>query len=239
MTGSTGFSQAAGEVGHMLATRPLIRTINFHNTARERTHIFEQQLAHCSRHFATPTEDDLDRYLSTGRWDKPRPGMILAFYEGYRNNCDVILPLLERYGLVGWFFVITGFVDCPVDAQLDYLEPHGIGMSTREYSDGRYAMTWDELREIDRIHVVASHALSHLSIAEMDEAAQRAEIIGSQESFKVHLGHPVRTFVSRGAPPYGQHPPSDALIDEAGYQFVVSGYKIQRLRSWHPVDRRE
>ena len=226
----SGFPKAAGQVGEGLRHKPLLRAINFHNTAQQNVDEFERQLAHGARHFSSLDEDDLDRYLATGRWHKSRRGLLLAFYEGYRNNYDVILPLLERYGLTGWFFIITGFVDCPVHEQLDYVDPHDIGMSTREYPDGRYALSWDEVRSIDQRHVVASHALSHWLIAPMSESARRAEIVGSQATLTRELGHPVRTFVSRGGPAYGDHAPSDALIDEAGYQFVVSGYGIQRLR---------
>ena len=226
----TAFTRIVASLQSAWTSQPLLRSINFHNTARVNVERFERQLAHCAEHFSTVSEDDLDRYLSTGVWEKPRPGMLLAFYEGYRNNYDVIVPLLDRYGLTGWFFVITGFVDCPVPDQLAYVEPHGIDMVSREYADGRYAMTWEELRSIDGRHVIASHALSHWEIAPMSPEEQRAEIVGSQASFERHLGHPVRAFVSRGGPAYGDHPPTDALIDEAGYQFVVSNYRIQRLR---------
>jgi peptidoglycan/xylan/chitin deacetylase (PgdA/CDA1 family) len=142
--------------------------------------------------------------------------MILAFYEGYRNGYDVILPLLEKYRLTGWFFVITGFVDASPADQLRYADLHGIDMASREYDDGRYALSWNELMDIDRKHVVASHALSHEELAPMDDAARRAEVLGSQETFLRNLGHPVRTFVSRGGPAYGDHDATDRLIDAAG-----------------------
>ena len=225
------FAALADNLYEAWKSKPLIRSINFHNTARSNAEVFDRQLEHCARHFSTVSEDELDAYLATGEWHKSRPGMLLAFYEGYRNNYDIILPLLEKHGLIGWFFVITGFVDCPVAEQLDYVEPHGIDMVSREYADGRYAMTWEELRRIDDRHVVASHARSHLRIAPMSPAERRAEIVGSQESFVRNLGHPVSTFVSRGGPAHGDHTVSDVLIAEAGYQFVISNYRIQRLRS--------
>ncbi len=105
-------------------------------------------------------------------------------------------------------------------------------MGSREYADGRYALDWNELREIDRSHVVASHALSHEVLAAMDEPARLAEVAGSQQTFVHNLGHPVRTFVSRGGPAYGEHESTDRLIDAAGYQFVVSNFRIQRIREW-------
>ena len=225
----SAFLESAAEVRGLMASAPMIRAVNYHNTAGERAAEFDAQFAHCRKHFSSVTEDDLDRYLQSGQWHKEKPGLLLAFYEGYRNNFDVVLPLLEKHGLTGWFFIITGFVDCPVEQQLDFVEPHGIGMSTREYADGRYAMSWDEIRELDRLHVVASHAHSHWLIAPMSAEDQRREVIGSQERFRDELGHPVSTFVSRGGPAYGDHAPTDRLIEEAGYRFVVSGYRIQRV----------
>lgn len=104
----TPFTQLAQFGRDQMATKPLVRAINFHNTARANSAEFERQLAHCATSFSTVNEYDLDRYLSTGDWHKPKPGMLLAFYEGYRNNYDVIVALLERLELTGWFFVITG-----------------------------------------------------------------------------------------------------------------------------------
>lgn len=224
------FDTDSAMIANLLASRPLVRAINFHNTPARRRPELDRQLAHCARHFASVTEDDLDRYLAGGRWHKDKPGMILAFYEGYRNGYDVIRPLLEKHGLTGWFFVITGFVDAPVASQLDYALAHVIEMETREYEDGRYALSWDEIRKLGGRHVIASHARSHRPIAEMDKDAQREEVLGSLDRFVSELGHPPRSFASWGGPAYGENAAVDRLVDEAGYQFQFSNYRIQRLR---------
>lgn len=217
-------------IAGLLAARPLVRAVNFHNTPARRRPELDRQLAHCARYFSPVTEDDLESYLASGRWHKNRPGIILAFYEGYRNGYDVVRPLLEKHGMTGWFFVITGFVDCPVDEQLGYALAHGIEMETREYDDGRYAMSWEEIRKLDGRHVIASHARSHRPIADMEASEQHAEVTGSQDRFVAELGRPVRSFVSWGGPPYGEEPAVDRLVDDAGYQFQFSNYRIQRLR---------
>jgi hypothetical protein len=224
------FNSSVADLARQMESRALIRVVNFHNTSRARQAEYREQLARLSREFSPVNEGDLDRYLATGRWHKAKPGVIPGFYEGYRNGHDVILPLLEELGLVGWFFVITGFVKSPSSEQVEYARKHDIGMKTREYADGRYALSWSELREIDRKHVVASHARSHILIAPLDEAERESEVVGSQRDFQEHLGHPVRTFVSYGGPAYGTHAATDALITKAGYQFVFSNLKIQRLR---------
>ncbi len=231
MISNPEYQKSAAEIGELLATKPLIRALNFHNTSPERAHIFGRQLEWCGKHFSSVTEDDLDSYLRTGRWHKDRPGVILAFYEGYRNGYDIVRPMLERYGLTGWFFVITGFIEAAPADQLDYAMAHGIGIESRDYDDGRYALSWEELRDLDRTHVVASHALSHEEIAPMSQNEREAEVLGSQRTMQLELGHAVRTFVSRGGPAYGEHEAMDRLIDAAGYQFVVSGHRVQRLRN--------
>jgi peptidoglycan/xylan/chitin deacetylase (PgdA/CDA1 family) len=187
-------------------------------------------MARLSRSFHPVNENELEDYLATGAWNQRKPGVIIAVYEGYRNGYDVLLPLLDRYGLVGWFFVITGFVNTPPPEQLTFALEHDIGMVTREYADGRYALSWDELRAIDHRHVIASHARSHVSLTSLDEAQRESEIVGAQNDFANSLGHPVRSFASYGGPPYGSDAVSDQLIRRARYQFVFSNFRIQRVR---------
>jgi peptidoglycan/xylan/chitin deacetylase (PgdA/CDA1 family) len=231
---ATSFTHRATEVGQLLATRPLIHAVNFHATPQTRAAEYIRQLEHLSRHFTAVNEQDLDAYLMSGRWHKPKPGVILALYEGYRDHYDVFLPLLRRFGLIGWFFVITEFVKATPAQQVAFAAGHDITTVPNEYTDGRVAMSWDELRQIDQSHVVASHARSHTQLSILDTAAMESEVLGSQGDFKLFLGHPVRTFVSYGGPAYGENATVDRWINAAGYQFVFSNFQIQRLRSWQP-----
>jgi peptidoglycan/xylan/chitin deacetylase (PgdA/CDA1 family) len=232
MSNPSGFKESAEEVAKAMATGPIIRAVNFHNTPRPRGAQYEKQIEGLSRSFSSVNENELDAYLATGQWSKAKPGVIIAVYEGYRNGYDVLLPLLDRYQLIGWFFVITGFVKAAPAEQFSFASSHEIDMQTREYADGRYAMSWDELRQIDRRHVVACHTRSHISLAPLDPQARENEILGAQRDFKENLGHAVRSFASFGGPPYGKNPESDRLMDRAGYQFLFSNLKIQRLRKW-------
>lgn len=226
------FQESASDVAGLLRQGPLVRAVNFHNTPRAREAELERQLAQLSRRFASVNEEELDAFLATGTWRKDKPGVLISVYEGYRNGYDVLLPLLERHGLIGWFFVITGFINAPPAEQFTFAATHDIDMATREYGDGRYAMSWEELREVSRRHVIASHTRSHVSLAALDAAEREREVVGAQRDFVEHLGRPVRCFVSLGGPAYGEDPSTDRLIDLAGYQMVFSNLRIQRLRAW-------
>ena len=231
MNTSVTFDVRATEVEKIFATHPLIRAVNFHSTSRSQAEHYDRQLAQYSRFFSSVNENELDEYLATGRWHKPKPGLIVSVFEGYRNSYDVLTPLIEKYGFIGWFWVITGFVDAPIPEQLTFAEHHDIDMLTHEYPDGRYALTWDELRQLEKKHVIACHTRSHTLLSQLEPAVQREEVMGSQEEFKKNLGHPVRAFVSLTGPAYGENPATDRLIDAAGYEFVFSNFRIQRVRA--------
>ena len=231
MNDSVTFNERATELEELFATHPLIRAVNFHSTSRTQAEHYDRQLAQYSRFFSSVNEDELNEYLTTGRWRNPKPGLIVSVFEGYRNSYDVLTPLIEKHGFIGWFWVITGFINAPISDQLNFAEHHDIDMLTHDYPDGRYALTWEELRHLDKKHVIACHTRSHTLLSQLEPAARHEEVVGSQEEFKKHLGHPVRGFVSLTGPAYGENPATDRLIDAAGFDFVFSNFRIQRIRA--------
>ncbi len=231
MNTTAAFDQRASELEQLFESHPVIRAVNFHNTSRAQAAHYEHQLAEYSKRFTSVNQDELMDYLTTGRWNKSKPGLIVSVFEGYRNSFDVLTPLIEKFGFIGWYWVITGFINTPIPEQSTYADHHDIDMLTHEYPDGRYAMSWDELRQIDKKHVIAGHTRSHTLLSKLDPEVQRQEVIGSQEDFKKNLEHPVRGFVSLTGPAYGENGDIDKLIDAAGYDFVFSNFRIQRIRA--------
>ena len=229
MPAKKSFQEGTAVAEPMLASHPLVRAANFHNTPRARGSEFEEQLRHWSAHFSSVNEHELDDYLKTGVWPKAKPGLIVAMYNGYRNTYDVMRPLVERYGFVGWFFVPTAFVGTPAAEQADFVTTRTLKVIPNEYSDGRVALNWDELKELDRHHVIACHTRNHSKIVSQDPAVLEGEVVGPQRDFEAHLGHSVRSFASLSGAAYGDNAVADRLIDAAKYQFVFSNLKIQRL----------
>ena len=230
MSDKPTFAQRVTELEKEFGKHPLIRAVNFHSTSRARQKAYDRQLEQYSRNFSSVNEAELREYLSSGRWTKRKPGLIVSVFEGYRNSYEILNPLIEKHGFIGWYWIITGFINTPVAKQLDYADHHDIDMLTHEYPDGRYALSWDELRQLDKKHAIACHTRSHTLLSGLDPAIRREEIIGSQEQFKKHLGHAVNSFVSLTGPPYGENNVTDALVREAGFEFVFSNFRIQRIR---------
>jgi peptidoglycan/xylan/chitin deacetylase (PgdA/CDA1 family) len=216
-----------------LAAGPLVRTINFHNTPPSRASETERQLLATGERFRSVGEDDLDGLLSGGAWRGRKPPVIPVFYEGYRNNYDVALPLLERLGLRAWFFIPTAFIDTPVPEQHAFAWAHHIGLTDDDHPGDRCAMTWDELREVAKGgHVVACHTATHCAISDVrvPEDVQR-ELVDSRRRLEQELGREVSTLAWLSGAPYGENDRVDPAVHEAGYRLIFSNAKIQRVAS--------
>ncbi|WP_437575726.1 polysaccharide deacetylase family protein [Sorangium sp. So ce887] len=70
---------------------------------------FEEQLAVIKAHCTVVSLRDV-RLFAKGRKLPPNPVMV-AFDDGYRDNHDVALPLLQRAGVAATFFIATEYPD--------------------------------------------------------------------------------------------------------------------------------
>ena len=99
-------------------TGPRLSILIFHRVLRERDPIFPDEvdaarfdrlmgLVACSFH-VMPLAEAAGR-LTEGTL--PRRALSITFDDGYADNHDVALPILQRHGLTACFFVATGFLD--------------------------------------------------------------------------------------------------------------------------------
>jgi peptidoglycan/xylan/chitin deacetylase (PgdA/CDA1 family) len=225
---------AAEHFGPETVLPGFVRVINYHNTIARCEDRLRAQLAAAAEAFAPVTEAELMALIAGEPWAKDRPPLIPVFYEGYRNNYDVALKLLEETGLVGWFVVPSAFPDAPVAEQRAWAERYDVGLEEDAAdfpADGRYALTWDELRAIAGAgHVVACHTAHHRGTADIAGAAEiGVELVGSRARLEQELGREVRALAFLWGSPWGEAPMVDAAVLEAGYRLVISNTKWQRL----------
>lgn len=217
--------RAAFDRGHFL------RVVNWHNTPATAADSLRRELAEYARVFSAVTLADLDRFYETGRWHLPRPGFLPVFYEGYRNSAEVAAPILEELGLTGWFFVCTGFLDTPPPQQEAYARAHSIGLVPEDLDRARpIAMTWDQVRDLSRNHVVTPHTASHESVGwiRTEDDVQR-EIVGPKQRMDAVTGQDSACFAWLEGTHYGHDPVNDEAVRRAGYRYVFSNTMIQRL----------
>ncbi len=219
------------EIHRSLRSGGFIRAAHYHNTPEKRLPEYEKELALYANHFSSVTLEDLVRYYDTGVWHKEKPGLIISLFNGYRNNYDVMLPLLEKYGFVGWFFCATEFVDLSPEVQKAYAAEHTLSLVEHEYADGRYALNWSEIEEIDAQHVIASHTRSHKQVSpSTPNNVLHQEIVGSQQDFIEHLGHAVEVFTWLYGATNADNPMVHEYVTEANYRFLYGNCGIQKMR---------
>jgi peptidoglycan/xylan/chitin deacetylase (PgdA/CDA1 family) len=131
---------------------------------------FEAQLRYLREHrIRTMTAAELVDELARGR--RPRDAVVLTFDDGYEDAATAALPLLEKYGARGTFYVSSGFVGTP-----------------------RH-LTWREMRALrDAGNEVACHGTFHLDLSTLDRAGQLAEAGGCMRRFAHYLGRAPSTY---------------------------------------------
>ncbi len=70
---------------------------------------FDEQLAFYTRHFDVIGIDDLTRFVTKGE-PLPKSPLLLTFDDGYIDNHDVVLPLLQKHGTRATFFIATDYL---------------------------------------------------------------------------------------------------------------------------------
>ena len=79
--------------------------------SRYRRQRFESHLKYLKENgYHAITLDELLDFLTTGK-PLPEKPVILTFDDGYADNYTNAFPLLQKYGMIGHFFIITDFVN--------------------------------------------------------------------------------------------------------------------------------
>ena len=225
-------------LGKLTLNRPMLfRTVNLHNTPEYNRDFFERMVREYSEKYCPVTLEDVERYAETGVWDKPKPGIVFALFEGYRNNYDVFYPILEKYHMTGWFFLIADFFDTPETQQRDFAEHHDIDPCLRNDhhygypGEDRIALSFDEIREIAKKHVIVCHTARHLTMEDSDsEEWLRYEIIDAKKKLERELGKEVKVYCSLWGRGYEYSEKIARLLLEAGYEYIWSAKAIERIR---------
>ncbi len=214
-----------------LAEGRYVTVVNYHNTPVSTAAHTEAELAAWGERHAPVAPDDLAGLIATGEWPHARPPLIPVMYEGYANNAEVAAPALTRAGLVGWFFLITGFLDAPAGEQEAFADAHEIATAAEETGQGRaLAMSWAQARALASDHVVTAHTAHHVAAHNVADAeAVAREITAPAAAVARATGSPAPAhawlFGSALAPDGGH---TEALAG-AGFRWLFSNTGIDAL----------
>jgi peptidoglycan/xylan/chitin deacetylase (PgdA/CDA1 family) len=218
-----------------------IRAINYHGVSEETASSFEQQLAYYAEHFTAVSLSDLDSFFHLQRWNKERPGLIISFDDGLASNYSVAAQLLDKYGFHGWFFVPVDFIAAPASEQPGFSDTHHIWKESTSSQAERKAMSWDELRDLDRRkHVIGCHTRSHLRMSpDFPVSVLEHEICSGKAALEDALGHVCDCYAWVGGEEWSYTSSAASMIRKAGYKysFTTNSSPITRKCDPHQLGR--
>lgn len=224
-----GLSQAGLAIQRLLFG-PFIRAINYHDVSPKDARGFERQLDFYAEHFECVGPQELIA-LQRGERKSKRPGLILSFDDGLRSHADVVAPLLEARGWVGWFMVPFSFVATAPSAQATYAEEHQIDHTGHEYGDPRIAVSWDDVRRLASHHVVGCHGLTHQRLGDSLASVEiEQEIPLAKSRLEAELGLDTEVFAWIGGDESSYSRAAAQAIAQAGFQmsFMTNNAPIRK-----------
>ena len=186
--------------------RPHIRCVNYHEVAPDQAGAFEDQLRHYAKHFAPVDKQEL-LALHEGRWQEDKPGLLITFDDGLRSHVEVAAPLLEKYGMTGWFMVPAAIVR------------NAPGAKGWEHTVSQETLDFEGLRRLDRNHVIGCHTFSHRRLESSLTPEEVAwEIPESKRQLEKWLEHPIDVFAWVGGEEWTYSAAAAQAIRDAGFR---------------------
>ena len=219
--------QTAAELAMGLRTGRAIHLINYHATPQARAAQYRAEIAACAGRFASLADRGIDGLMMGGG----KPVLAPILFEGFRDNYDVILPILEEFGFAAWFFIPSHFLNVPPARQRIFAARHQLHYGPDEYPGERIALNWGEMRDARaRGHLVACHSRNHTALfPDTPDAVLHDEIVMAKQELEDGLGAEVDTFCYLYGAEYGLNPRADALLVQAGFRYLFSNFRLQRL----------
>jgi peptidoglycan/xylan/chitin deacetylase (PgdA/CDA1 family) len=183
-----------------------------HTLMKYSTHsdLFEQHLAWLVEHCEVV---GFESVLQPGG---VRPRVCLTFDDGYVDNLEHALPLLQRYGLKATFFITTGFLERDPIA-FGWIQ-QTFGMSLGQVGP----LDWAVLDELFAAGMpIGAHTHTHRRLKDLTLIEQREELERSKEILEQHLGLSIPTMAYPfGLPTVAFDRQTVEIARQVGYQQV-------------------
>lgn len=216
------------------------RTLHYHNTPHFHKKLYEEQMDFIQKNYVTYNLDDINNKLKYGEASilekSEKKSIVIGFFDGYRNNFDVMYSILEERGLTAWYLLVADFLNTPVGEQEKMLEPYLMQYVLGEYEDGRYAMSWEEAKRAGASHVLVNHSSTHTFMkSETPKDKLEYEIYHSHQLIKENTGIEPKVFSWLGGADYETNPSASGMLRETRYQYLI-GYRFENIEKQSDID---
>jgi peptidoglycan/xylan/chitin deacetylase (PgdA/CDA1 family) len=161
---------------------------------------FRRQLAFLLERFRLVRLCELPQYVT----DECHSVACLTFDDGYLDNYQRVLPVLERFGIRATFFLVPSY----------------LGKHFRTFYGQLPLMSASQVRELVALgHEVGAHTMTHPKLTHVTHEQARHEIAESKRALEDLLGVPVVSF----AYPKGDYNEAvKGLVQDAGFRYATT-----------------
>ena len=165
---------------------------NIHDMAK-----FKQHIAFLYGHYKFIDADSFEKMIK-GEIPIKGGNLFLTFDDGFMTNYEAAFTVLDPLNIKACFFVVSDFIDCPIEHCQDFVEKNILQSNLPQGCDpSEYApMRWPDLQALQDIgHTIGFHTKTHRRLSLIrDEAALEEELLLSTQSFSDKLNKPVAHF---------------------------------------------
>ena len=193
---------------------PLVRVLCLHDVRNRKW--FETLLATLTAEYnvITPEQFHCRSFVAD------RINILLTFDDGYESWVRVCLPVMERFGVKGVFFVTSGLLDAAEEGT------EAVAHFVRDrlcLTKPRRALTWEGTWQLLAAgHTIGGHTRTHARLSQLTSEAQQVEIKTDKDQLESKLNTTIIDF----AYPFGRIPDFDeAALNNAtaaGYTHIYS-----------------
>jgi peptidoglycan/xylan/chitin deacetylase (PgdA/CDA1 family) len=187
--------------------------------------IMDDYLLFFSRYCKLITIQEATRIILSGKISQNQCQVAFTFDDGFEECYTVIAPTLEKYGCNAAFFINSNYIGSANDYQAVFHKR--INTFTKK------PMNWDQVVDLhNRGHIIGSHTLDHLNLAELNNQEIEKQIIINKQILESKLNYECDYF----AWTYGQfqHFPERALrITQDYHKYIFSGTDYRNYFSYN------
>lgn len=186
--------------------------------------LFENYLKFINRFCKLITIQEGVQLISSRNIPKDQCLVAFTFDDGFEECYTTIAPILEKYNCNAAFFINSNYIESDTAYQFEF--------NKRIDTYTKIPMTWDQLKDLHkRGHVIGSHTLDHLNMADLDEREIEDQLILNKQILESKLNYNCDYF----AWTYGQfqHFPERALkITQKYHKYIFSGTDYRHYFSY-------
>lgn len=192
-----------------------VRIVNYHHVHNDIN--FEKQIVYFKKKFDNIDYHSFESFMESGKLPGEKPGIIITFDDGYDDNYEVALRILEEYKMTGWFMVSSDLV------------------GKQGYMD------WKQLKDLlNKGHVIGDHTSTHHRMNANDtRESLEYEIIESKNRLEKELEISVNIFCWCGGEEEHYTKNAANIIKEAKfkYGFMTNSYPLTRNTNHFQIQR--